>query len=180
MGRHYDAGRLGHGGDFPQRGDAAYVVDVGLQNVHDSHFDEFAASVCGDEPLSGSNRRGGPLGDAGHRLDVLRRARLLNEEEVKRLYFLHHDGGDAGAGFGVEVYGDVKIRAEVFPQHLHILDGALDLGVGLDELVVFRDAGFEARDPLLDGGLTQLLQLIRRARAGVVIAADALGVHRAA
>ena len=54
----------------------------------------------------------GAPGDARHGLDVLRRARLFDEEQIQRLDFLDDDRGDAGAGLGVEIDADVDVGAE--------------------------------------------------------------------
>jgi len=34
---------------------------------------------------------------------------------------LDDDGGDSGAGFGVEIYSDIDVRAQAFAQHLDVV-----------------------------------------------------------
>jgi hypothetical protein len=39
--------------DLPQTRDPSDVVDIGLQDVHNAHFDQLAAPVRGDQSLAG-------------------------------------------------------------------------------------------------------------------------------
>src|SRR4051812_10229401 len=58
MRRHRDTGERSHLPYFPQRRNAPDVVDIGLQNVHDSHFDKFANTVMCYQALSRSDGSG--------------------------------------------------------------------------------------------------------------------------
>jgi hypothetical protein len=42
-----------HGTDLPDCPDPAGMIDFGLQNIHDSHFDQLPETVGGHEALSG-------------------------------------------------------------------------------------------------------------------------------
>ena len=63
MRRHGDAGDIGQARDLPQSRDAAHMVDIRLQNIDDAHLNQLAATVGGDQPLAGGNRRSGALRD---------------------------------------------------------------------------------------------------------------------
>ena len=104
---------------FHKRGDAAYVIDVGLQNVDHAHLDELAAAVMRDEPFAGRDGRGGAPRDPRHGGDVLWRAWLFDEEKLQWLDFLDDDRRHARAGLGVEIDADVDVRTEAFAQQLH-------------------------------------------------------------
>ena len=112
---------------FHKRRDAADVVDVGLNDIDHAHFDQFAAAVVRNQPLARGDRRCRALRDARHRRDVLRRTRLLDEQQVQRLDFLHDDRRDARTRLRMEIDADIDVRPEPFAQQLHALNGAVDL-----------------------------------------------------
>ena len=96
------------------------------------HFDQLAASVEAHQPFAGGDGGGGTARNPGHGLDVFRRARLFDEQQIQWLHLFHQDRGDAGHGLRVEIHRDVDVRAEGFAEHLHRLDGGADLLARLD------------------------------------------------
>src|ERR1051326_2023161 len=134
--RHGNIGQGSHLPDLPQSGDAADVVNIGLQNVNDSHLNEFTGAVVSDETFSSGDGSGGSARHARHSCDVFRRARFLDEEQLQRLNFLNYDGCHARAGLGVEVYRNVNVRPQSFAEKLHAANCFVNFLVSVNPFVV--------------------------------------------
>ena len=70
----------------------------------------------------------------GHGAHVFRRTDLFGEQQMQRLDLAQDDGRHRGAGARVKVHGEIQVGPEAFAKHLHVPDGALDLGAGLHPL----------------------------------------------
>src|ERR1039457_4928353 len=86
MWRHRDPRCGGHLRHLPKSRDAADMIDIGMEDIHHPHLANFTDSEDAHKSLPGGNWRGGTARDPGHRLHVLRRAWLLDEQQVQRLY----------------------------------------------------------------------------------------------
>jgi hypothetical protein len=140
MWRHRDAGDASERCRLPQAGDATHMVNVGLQNINDTHLDQLAATVRSDQPFPRSDGCSGTPGNAGHGRNIFRRARLFYEQQVQRLYFLDDDGSDTGTGFGMEIHRDIDIGPKVFAEILHGFHRTLDFPVRFNVFVFSWDA----------------------------------------
>ena len=142
---------IGHGADFPERGDAADVVDVGLEDVDDAHLDQLAARVV---TRSGVRRwrsgwwSGGRCAamaltfSGGHGSSM--NSRFSGSSSLTRTE------ATAGAGLGVEIDGDVDVGAERLRAACRAVPRRRpDLARGLRSTRNSRGAGLEAGDAVL-------------------------------
>src|ERR1700722_2960743 len=99
---------------------------------------------------------------------------------MKRLDFAQNNGGNRGTWPRMEVNGKIKIWPQALTQHLHMCNGALDLGIGFHP---FEQIGQLELERSHASGLrlvSKLTSLRQRPCGGMVVAAHTARIDRAA